>query len=75
MCTHKVKFMYLHLCMHSVRVRMHPVDPVPIVTAISRVCSCGVESSVGSEEVKRTAAARSIYKIQEYQSYNIQAIK
>lgn len=39
----------LHLCMHSVYVYVcpvYPVDPVAIVTVISRVCLCCVESPV-----------------------------
>lgn len=63
MCTHGLKFMCihcLHLCLHSVHVDVHPVDPVPIVTAISRVCLCCVESPVRSWEEKRASAAKCI---------------
>ena len=44
-CTQVLKFMCIHclcLCMCSVHVCMYPVDLVPIVTAISRVCLCCV---------------------------------
>lgn len=74
---HVCAYMYVHTLpllahAHSVHVWMYPIDPVPIVTTISRVCMCCVESSVrgARRRKKRASAAKYICSVAQVKPIN-----